>query len=230
MALIKCPDCNHEVSDAAPACPKCGRPNGAIPAVVAKPKQESEKREVSVLLGLGILFFPYLCSWLTLRGGYSTVSRILSFSWMVILLIAMGSQDGSSSSSGSANNGASPSRTSVTPKEKPKKTAEQLAAETEVCKKDLSCWAEKFNVASSVRCPKYVERLAKYDYEWTDGMLDMKFSHYRWKDQSKGVVTYIGDKIKFQNGFGAWQNYIYECDFDTLSKAVVDVRARSGRI
>lgn len=26
MALIKCPDCDADVSDAAPACPKCGRP------------------------------------------------------------------------------------------------------------------------------------------------------------------------------------------------------------
>jgi hypothetical protein len=26
MALIKCTDCNADVSDAAPACPRCGRP------------------------------------------------------------------------------------------------------------------------------------------------------------------------------------------------------------
>lgn len=26
MALVKCPDCGTEVSDAAPACVKCGRP------------------------------------------------------------------------------------------------------------------------------------------------------------------------------------------------------------
>lgn len=26
MSLISCPDCNNEVSDIAPACPKCGRP------------------------------------------------------------------------------------------------------------------------------------------------------------------------------------------------------------
>lgn len=26
MALITCPDCNTEMSDQAPACPKCGRP------------------------------------------------------------------------------------------------------------------------------------------------------------------------------------------------------------
>lgn len=26
MALIKCPECNHEVSEKAPTCPKCGYP------------------------------------------------------------------------------------------------------------------------------------------------------------------------------------------------------------
>ncbi len=26
MPLITCPDCSSQVSDAAPACPKCGRP------------------------------------------------------------------------------------------------------------------------------------------------------------------------------------------------------------
>ena len=29
MPLVPCPDCNTEVSDQAPACPKCGRPMSA---------------------------------------------------------------------------------------------------------------------------------------------------------------------------------------------------------
>jgi hypothetical protein len=32
MALIQCPDCQAQVSDQAPACPKCGRPIAKIPA------------------------------------------------------------------------------------------------------------------------------------------------------------------------------------------------------
>ena len=31
MALVTCPDCQAQISDAAPACPKCGRPMGARP-------------------------------------------------------------------------------------------------------------------------------------------------------------------------------------------------------
>ena len=46
MPLINCPDCGHQVSDQAPACPQCGRPiNTAIvqqapaPAPVVTPQQ-----------------------------------------------------------------------------------------------------------------------------------------------------------------------------------------------
>ena len=98
------------------------------------------------------------------------------------------------------------------------------------CKKTLQCWGDKHSIAAAVRCDSYVEKLAKYSHKWTDGILEPKFSRFRWKDQAKGVVTFIGDKIQFQNGFGAWQNYIYECDYDPSSEQVLDVRAREGRL
>lgn len=79
-------------------------------------------------------------------------------------------------------------------------------------------------------CQRAVEMLAKYDFKWTDGILEPKFSRYRWKSQKDGRVTYIGDKIKLQNGFGAWQNIIYECDYDPAIKKVTDVRGAPGRI
>ena len=72
--------------------------------------------------------------------------------------------------------------------------------------------------------------MAKNNFEWTDGVLEPKFSHYRWKDQSLGEITYIGDKIKFQNGFGAWIFHTYECDLDSTGTRVLDVRASPGRL
>lgn len=98
------------------------------------------------------------------------------------------------------------------------------------CRKDLACWAEEKLVTASVHCKDPVEKLAKFSARWTDGTFDMKFSHYRWKDQERGIVTYIGDKIEFQNGFGAYQGHIYECDFDPAIDAVLEVRARPGRL
>jgi len=205
------------MSDSAPACPKCGKPN------IVETTKNVEKRPVSVKLGLGIFLLPYIFSWFTLRPGHSTIAKIFSFTWMLVLLGVMATQDGNQNPSTSASQ--APAK-----KSKPQKTPEQIAAEEASCKKDLQCWAEKFTASASVYCKDNVQRLAKYDYEWTDGMLEMKFSHYRWKNINKGIVTYIGDKIKLQNGFGAWQNYVYECDYNPVNNAVLDVRGQPGHI
>ena len=57
------------------------------------------------------------------------------------------------------------------------------------CKQSLSCWAEKHTVAASIYCRRVVERLAAHDFEWTDGFLEPKFSHYRWSNQTCTSVT-----------------------------------------
>ncbi|EIC20853.1 hypothetical protein Thi970DRAFT_04520 [Thiorhodovibrio frisius] len=110
------------------------------------------------------------------------------------------------------------------------RAAAEARAEAEACKKDLQCWGDKHTVMAGFRCDNHVERLAKYAFEWTDGFLEPKFSRFRWKSKESGVITYIGDKIRFQNGFGAWQNYVYECDLDPISEVVHDVRASPGRL
>lgn len=109
-------------------------------------------------------------------------------------------------------------------------TQDKKKTEDEICRKDITCWAETKFFSASSACQKQIERLAQYDFEWTDGMLEPKFSHYRWHNISNGSVTYIGDKFKAQNGFGAWSNVIYECDYDLVNEAVLDVRAEQGRL
>ena len=37
MALVTCPDCQAQISDAAPACPKCGRPMRMAPTPAQAP-------------------------------------------------------------------------------------------------------------------------------------------------------------------------------------------------
>ena len=100
------------------------------------------------------------------------------------------------------------------------------------CRQNLSCWAERHAIAAEVRCEKAVERLALHDFAWTTSWAQRKFSRYRWKDRSKGTLTYIGDRIKFQNGFGAWTHSLYECDVygDGSEVTVLDARARPGRL
>lgn len=69
MALINCPDCNHQVSDAAPACPSCGRPiAGAAEAQAAgaplQTVQETSKRlKAHTLLGWLLILAGGLMAW-----------------------------------------------------------------------------------------------------------------------------------------------------------------------
>jgi hypothetical protein len=98
------------------------------------------------------------------------------------------------------------------------------------CMRSLECWGSRHRAAASVYCADAVPRLAKNNFEWTDGILEPKFSQFRWKNAKSGVVTYVGDKIRFQNGFGAWALHVYECDFDPTSSRVLDVRTSPGQL
>lgn len=48
---------------------------------------DEEASKLTPLLTLGIVFFPYIFSWFTLRKGYSTLSRVLSFIWFTFCII-----------------------------------------------------------------------------------------------------------------------------------------------
>lgn len=46
-----------------------------------------EQRKISVLFAVGIGVFPVVFSWFTLRKGHSTISRLISFFWLFVVLI-----------------------------------------------------------------------------------------------------------------------------------------------
>ncbi|WP_248324887.1 zinc-ribbon domain-containing protein [Caballeronia sp. Sq4a] len=108
--------------------------------------------------------------------------------------------------------------------------ASEPSKEAACAKDDLSCLGNKGVIAAGIYCKDPVERLAKHSVKWTDGTFDMKFSRFRWADKRTGVVTYIGDKAQFQNGFGAYTNVVYECDLANDGKSVIDVRVEEGRL
>jgi hypothetical protein len=110
------------------------------------------------------------------------------------------------------------------------KEAQKAKIDDATCKLDLQCWGDKHNISAGVYCDDSVEKLAQYSARWTDGTFETKFSHFRWLNKEKGTLTFIGDKIEFQNGFGAYQTHVYECDFDPASNTVLDVRAFPGRL
>ncbi|OOG87804.1 hypothetical protein B0E42_07145 [Pseudomonas sp. A25(2017)] len=92
MAMITCIDCNKEMSDAAPACPACGRPNTIA---------THSDRPVGMLLGIGIFLMPLVFSWFTLRKGHTAKAKIISFAWLVISLVFVAAQDGGTKSTAS---------------------------------------------------------------------------------------------------------------------------------
>jgi hypothetical protein len=112
----------------------------------------------------------------------------------------------------------------------PQPTAEALAREEARCARDLHCLGARYLPDATVACTSVVERLAKKNFEWFDEWDKPKFSNYRWKNRECAVISYLGDKIKFQNDFGAWIPSVYECDFDTKANSVVDVRVNGGEI
>jgi len=56
MALVKCADCQAEISDQAPTCPKCGRPMAAQAATAKKSSNQRLATGV-VLIAVGALAY-----------------------------------------------------------------------------------------------------------------------------------------------------------------------------
>ena len=79
-------------------------------------------------------------------------------------------------------------------------------------------------------CPDEVEKLANYGVRWVDGWLEPKLSRHGWRDEEAGIAVYMGDRVEFQNAFGAWQPHIYACFVDVRRSAVVNVTERPGRL
>ena len=104
-------------------------------------------------------------------------------------------------------------------------TEEEQAKLTDVaCRADLQCWGDKHSLLATRPCQLEIEKLALYDYEWTDGWLGVKFDSFAWKDREAGTLAYRGSEIKFQNAFGAWRRASYWCDYAPNTQTVLDVR------
>lgn len=109
--------------------------------------------------------------------------------------------------------------------------AEEAKAKQAECQKDLQCIGDQLVISAGFLCPKEIEKLAKNSAKWLDGTLEPKFSSFRWRSKRHDVVTLIGDKVQFQNGFGANINMIYECDMTAgRDPVVLEVRVREGKL
>lgn len=93
-----------------------------------------------------------------------------------------------------------------------------------------ACLSDRFMIDASVACKPYIQKLSKYQYEWLDGWTMPTFSRYSVSREGDVAITYFGDALKFQNGFGAWSNIIYMCKYNTSTGLVMDYMAEEGRL
>ena len=70
--MIHCQGCGEQISEDAPTCPKCGKPNA------------SASKGISTGVKIGIFFLPPIFAWFTLKKGVSTTTRVVAFVWMAI--------------------------------------------------------------------------------------------------------------------------------------------------
>ena len=102
--------------------------------------------------------------------------------------------------------------------EKERKVKEEEAK----CLDDAECYSSKHHRGDYI-CKVAVERSAQYQFKWTDGVIEPKFSSYSWYDKDKKLATLYGHRAQAQNGFGAFKNIQYSCTFNADTGEVLSV-------
>ena len=61
-------------------------------------------------------------------------------------------------------------------------------------------------------------------YRWTETDLEARFG--RRQSTNPGILVYFGNALEFMDEDGSWVRAFYECDWNTETGEVVDVRTR----
>jgi len=133
---------------------------------------------------------------------------------MLVLVIGVMSRCGNDSSNSSA----------------PSVSSEPPAKTDAECRTDIQCWSEKNKIEATVSCQQEIGHRSLHDIKWTDSMGDPVFSQLAWGDERHSSITYIGDKVEFQNGFGAFTPMTYYCTYDPASKQITSLNVVEGRL
>ena len=100
-------------------------------AIVTSDPQTNATRKVGAALGIGIFLLPWIFAWFLLRKGYSNTARLISFGWMLIIVIfaiagGSGSDEVATASSAPASSVAAAEQPAIEPE--PRLTASQKNA------------------------------------------------------------------------------------------------------
>ena len=118
---------------------------------------------------------------------------------------------------------------------------EKAAQEVEERKEAIREWGDDHRIAAKIQCEKAIEQRAQYDFEWTQGWGGRIFAGWTAEDPANPserfpaitestLLVYAGDKIRFQNAFGAFRNYRYACYYHPESETVRKVIVSPGRL
>jgi hypothetical protein len=95
---------------------------------------------------------------------------------------------------------------------------------------DLPCRGAAGIAAAASACPAYIEQRSEFSVRWTDGEGKPKFSRFAWTSEAGGGITYVGDRVEFQNAFGAYKPMRYVCDVAKDGRTVLGARVYDGRL
>lgn len=103
-------------------------------------------------------------------------------------------------------------------------------ADVKIClQTDGECLFKANLVDAVIGCKPLIEKNAKYEYEFTDGITSPFFISYKF-DGKKNQLTYFGDEVKFSNAFNAKSKMIYACTFDLKAKRISELKMETGSL
>lgn len=109
------------------------------------------------------------------------------------------------------------------------KESDDKAAAKACTQTDGECLFKANLVDAVIGCKPLIEKNAKYEYEFTDGITAPFFVSYKL-DSKKSQLTYFGDEVKFSNAFNAKSKMIYACTFDLKAKRISNLKMETGSL
>ena len=118
---------------------------------------------------------------------------------------------------------------------------ERVYQEVEERREAIRDWGADHLIAAENRCDEHIEQLAQYDFEWTTRFADRRiFSGWIGQDPENPsqmfppitestILIYTGDKIRFQNRYGAFRHYTYTCHYHPESETALKVSASPAK-